>query len=288
MFYTGMSVNPNLFEALGSVMAGTGDEDDARAARAVRAALAQISKAGPGARVDAVNVPPSGLQVWQFRDPARAVEAQLRLLRALSAGGTFQTSVLKAKPAVKPDAESYGDFKLNAVRIAWDHEKMAERGGGALPEEARKQLAEGMERLLGKETNIWFGTDGKVFVQVTARNWAAARKLLDQYFKGGKGAGGVPAFRDVRKELPPRATVLALVDLAQYLGVVAEFVKPLTGGVLPLPPNSPAPPTGKPGYAGLAVTAESRRGSFDFFLSAAATRETYDRFAKPLLRRGEE
>jgi hypothetical protein len=283
-YYSGVQTGPNLYEFVGSLMFGVMPDKESAEARAMRSALDQLMKAGPGSRLDAFNLPPAGLQVYHYQDPARAAEAQLKLVRAMRAGVTFQSAVLKDKPEVKARAQKYGAFELHRVHLVWDVEKMAEQGGGgrALPEKARKQLAEGMKRLLGSEVTTWFGTDGKVFVQVTARDWKAAERLLDDYVKGTKNVGGVAHFREVRRELPAEATFLTVVDVVKYAGAIVDLMKPLLGGVGKMPANFPGPGTGQPGYAGAAVTLRPDRAAFDFFLSAAATNEFYQAYIKPL------
>ena len=67
-------------------------------------------------------------------------------------------------------------------------------------------LASGLEPvigwlLLGEGARYWFGSDGKTFVQVTAKDWASAQKLLDGYLEGKSTIGGQPTFRDARKPL---------------------------------------------------------------------------------------
>jgi hypothetical protein len=140
-----------------------------------------------------------------------------------------------------------------------------------------------MKKLMGSEMNFWFGSDGKENVTVIAKDWPAAEKLLDGYFDRKNTVGQVAAFREVRKELPAQATVLALFDVVQYAAAVLDFVKPLIGGAMPLPPNFPAAPDkAKPTYMGFAATAVPQRASFDLFLSAPAVHEFYKVFIAPL------
>jgi hypothetical protein len=282
MFYTGVRISPDLLKGLGALAFGFADAGGPEG-KAIREAFEQLAKANPGAQIDASTVPPAGIRVSHFDDPARAVQAQLKLFKTLATGGTFSYGVLKGKPVIQAGAQKYGDFTLNSVHLVWDFDKMAEQSGGpALPEEAKKQMAEGMKKLLGEKLNVWFGTDGKVVLQVTAKDWAGARRLLDQHFKGGKVIGDVPAFRAVRKELPAEATMLGVIDMVQYLGVLAEFVKPILGNFMPLPPGFPAAGKGQPTYVGGALALRPQRGSVDFFLSAASVHEFYQRFIKPL------
>src|SRR5262249_39179029 len=157
-----------------------------------------------------------------YADPAKGMDAQLKLIEAMGAGTTFQSGALKEKPKVQPKAEKYKGFELTSVQLTWDFDKMMEQAGGAqqLPEEAKKQMVEMWKKLLGEKMNYWFGTDGKVVVQVIAKDWKAAEKLLDQYFTGKDTVGAVQAFADARKEMPADATMLVLVDLVRYAGTI--------------------------------------------------------------------
>jgi hypothetical protein len=288
VFYTGVETSRRLLEALGGLALGAADADS-QDAKAVGKALEKLARAGPGARVESSSVPPAGVQVWHFEDPAAAVAAELDLLQATGSGGTLQGGALKEKPVVKKAAKKYGDVTLHAVELTWDLEKMGGQGlgGGELPEEARKQLAEGMKAFLGEKLRFWFGTDGKAVIQVTARDWEQAEKLLDDYYKSGKGVGNQAAFREVRKEMPAEATFLALADVVKYTAALVDLAKPVIK-VLPfplfLPEGFPAKQDkGAVSYAGLAVTLSGERASLDVLLSAPAIHEAYKVFVMPFM-----
>jgi hypothetical protein len=84
--------------------------------------------------------------------------------------------------------------------------------------------------------------------------------------------------------MPSETTALALIDMVQYLTMVADMVKPMVGGFFPLPANFPAKPDkDKPSYVGMAVTLNAERGSFDLFISSAAVHETFKAFVQPFL-----
>src|SRR5262249_50895037 len=91
--YTGFHVSPKTFETLAPLMLGASSEGEG--AKAVKAALDEMVQAKPGDRADAMSVPPAGLSVWNYGDPAKAVEAQLKLLQAMGTGGSLQSGVLK-------------------------------------------------------------------------------------------------------------------------------------------------------------------------------------------------
>jgi hypothetical protein len=282
-YYIGMQTSKEMFRALGPLMFGALPEPDSAEAKAATEAVKQMAAAGPGVRVEAVDLPPRGLQVWQFADPGKAVAAQLHLLKSLKAGSTIQTAVLKKAPDVKEGAEKYAGFTFHHVTLSWDLEKMAAQssGGAPLPEETRKQLADAMKKVMGEESRVWFGSNGKTYLQVTARDWEAAKKVIDSRGKGGVAA--TKAFQKARKEMPAEATVLALVDVVRYLGAVSEVIKPLLGGVLPLPPGVPAVEKAQPSYVGASATLQRRGGSFDAVITASAVQEFYKAVVKPLM-----
>jgi hypothetical protein len=193
--------------------------------------------------------------------------------------------MLKEKPVIKEKAQKYQNFELTSVQLTWDLDKMIEAQGKNLPEDARKAMAEGMKKMLGERMNCWIGTDGKSVIQVFGKDWASAEKLLNQYFKGDGTVGSEATFRDARKEMPAEATVLALVDMVKYLGVIIDFAKPLLAQFpAPLPENYPVKPAaGKPGYIGVAVGLQPERGTFDFFISTTAANQVYKSFVAPLI-----
>jgi hypothetical protein len=283
IFYTGMETSSRLYEALGGLLLGAVEDPDAKEAKTIAQAIEELGKAGPGTRVDAATIPAAGLQVAHFQDPAKAVAAQLKLVKALDAGGTYQSGMLKDKPVVKASAKKYGDFDLNSVELTWDLEKMAEQASMG-NDDAKKQLLEGFKSLLGEKLHVWFGTDGKAVVQVSAQDWDAAEKLLDGYFKGGKPVGDVAAFRTVRKELPPEASMMVLADVVQYGVALVDVFKPLVPPIVPLPPGFPAKP-GKDAasYVGMAASLQPERGSADVVLSATAIHEAFKAFVQPFL-----
>jgi hypothetical protein len=285
MFYIGTETTPQLLEMLGGVLVGVAGEKDERAMKAISVSLEQLAKAGPGMRIDSANVPTAGLQVWQFEDPAKAVAAQLKLAKSIDVGGTLGGGVLKEKPEIKENAEKYGLFTMTSVSLKWDIDKMMEQytaGASGLGDDAKKQLAETLKKFLGDGIQYWFGTDSKVFVQVTAKDWATAEKLLDTYFKGGKTLGGTDTYRTIRKDLPAEGTMLILVDVVQYGALAVDVVKPLIGGVFTLPPGFPGKiDKDATGYVGVGVGLHSNHGTLDFVVSADAVKLSYKSFFAP-------
>lgn len=280
MAYTGMDLSPALVKSFGTLLLGIPGDPDSKALKDL---FDQIAAAKPKAQVGAMDLPPQGIQVWSYEDPAKAADAQLKLLPTLKSGAVFQSGMLKDKPEIKPHDKKHQGFDLHSVRMTFDLEKMIENNPGAqnLPEASKKALVEGMKKLTGESVRYWFGTDGKTFVQVTAKDWAGAQKLLDAYLEGKSTVGAQAAFRDARKELPAEATFLSLIDGPKYVRVIAEFVEPLVAGMLPLPPGVLKPAVeGKTVYMGVAATLQPERASFDLWIPGSFAHEVYKMFVE--------
>jgi hypothetical protein len=276
-FYTALKTSSALYKGLGSMMVSL---IPTKQSKETAAALEEMAKAGPGIRMDSYSLPLAGLQVYHYDDPAKAIEAQIKMFKAMYSED--KSAGLKEKPVIKLKAEKYGEMELHSVQFVWDFDKMAEPAAAKGGEEGKKKFIEAMKGMLGEKMTVWFGTDGKSVVQVTAADWPTARKLLDQYTKGGKTIGDAKAFADVRKEMPAQASFLGLIDVVQMFGTMAELFKPLMGANVP--PNWPKmPDKGTRSFLGLSVTLQPQRGSFDLFISAAAAQEFYKAFVQPAL-----
>ncbi len=275
-FYIGMKTSAALYENLGGLMFNMASG----ATKETSAPLAELGKTGPGIVLGGLSLPMAGLTVYHFDDPAKAVTTILKMYRDMDP----KTAKFKEKPKVKADAEKYGDFQLHSVQTVPDFDKMAEPLAQQ-GEEAKKQYIESMKRVLGEKTTAWIGTDGKTVVQVIAADWPAARKLLDQYTKGTATVGEVQGFRDARKEMPARTSLLSLIDAVHMFGVILEGIKPMLAGAgVPVPPGWPnVPAKGTPAFVGLSVTLQPGRGGLDLFITAAAAQEFYKAAIKPFV-----
>jgi hypothetical protein len=274
-YYLGMKISASLYKNLGGLIAAlpTGETKD------TEKLMEELAKAGPGIHLSSGSFPPAGLDVYHYDDPAKAVAATLKMFQNMDT----EAAKLKEKPVVKTDAEKFGDFKLHSVQLTFDLDKLAEQAAAKGGDEAKKQLVEAMKNILGEKKTVWFGTDGKKFVQITAADWKAASKLLEQYSKGISTAGEVKAFRDARKELPANTSFLILVDAVRLFARIFEAIRPMVPAGQ-LPPGWPnLSGKGASSYLGLAATLQPQRGGLDLFLTTAAIQEFYKVVIGPLV-----
>jgi hypothetical protein len=215
--------------------------------------------------------PPAGIQVQEFQDPARAADAQLKLLQAVSEGGTFQNAFVKGKPDIKPNSQDYKGFKLTYAHLTWDLDKFADAipGGGDAAKTA-------MKKLMGEGIKMWFGTDGKRYLSVTAKDWDAAKAQIDAYLDGRATLGLEAAYKATRKELPAETTILFLADAGKFTYVMGDYMLAIMKAVPALPfnlPESMKPVATKTSYLGTAITLKPEHASFDLFLPVAGVQE---------------
>jgi hypothetical protein len=271
--FTGMSLGGPNFK-LFQLMTQGAIEDDAKE---IKEALADLEKSGPEVWMGTFQMPIQGIQVTTYKDPVKASAAQLKLMQGLKEGENFMNITLKSKPEIKPEAQSYQSFKLHSASFVWDFDKTIEKQGGQqVPEETRKEMAQAMKKMMGEKANLWFGTNGKSYVQVTAKDWPAAQNLLNQFLEGKAAIKDQKAYQETRKVLPSQTTFLALVDALPYFQAMGNYMLSILKATplpIPIPVQSLPEVKGDPAYLGFAITLESGRGGMDFWLPATAVKE---------------
>ena len=267
MGYLAMDFQSGIYQSMRPFIQGMFGAEG-KTSKEIQDALDQITAAGPETYLSEYRLPPAGIQVWTYKDPAKAAAAQVKLFQALKGGDAFANTPLKEKPVIKPNAETYRNFKFTEVSLKWDLEKLAER-----TPQGGKEMAEAMKVLMGEGSHFWTGTDGKRFIQVTAKDWADAKKQLDEYLDGKDPVGSQKPFEEARKQLPAKANILALIDGPQYTQAMAEFMGPIfkaQGLPINIPPLKAA--KGK-SYFGMAVTLQPESGGADFWVPVSAVSE---------------
>jgi hypothetical protein len=270
MTYSATHMSGELLKSMAPLMYGAlGGEGDSKGK--LEEAVKQLVAAGSTGSVSGANIPPAGVQVQMFEDPAKAVPATLALFYAMGEAGTFQNAHIKGKPEIKENAVEHHGFKLNSVHITWDLDKLAEAipGGGETVKGAFKKM-------LGEDVRLWFGTDGKRVVTVTAKDWDAAAKQLDAYLDGTATLEMEPAYVLTRKQLPAEMSMLMLNDSGRVIQVVGNYVLALLKAVPTLQMNLPdgiKPVKTKTSYLGFAITLRPETAGFDMFVPVTGFQE---------------
>ncbi len=244
-------------------------EDDEKGLAQLEKLLAEVAAAGPQGDYSASNAPESSIGVTAYKSAEKAATALVKIYENMPAGGKFSSVVLKSKPKVKNEAATVGDFKFAEVNLTFDFAATVE----ALPEAAREAAMGQYKRLMKEKTSIWLGTDGKVVVQLTAKDWDTAKKLLEDYLSGKGGVGSDAGFQLARKNLPPEASLLYLLETSQVVTMLAEQAKAvgqaLPGGGFPQIGNV-KPVKGDATYIGIALSLKPQTATVDLFVPGTA------------------
>jgi hypothetical protein len=258
------------------------DDEDAAAKGTIEGILRDLGNYERGVTLNAGQIMGGpGLEITESKDATKIVDGRLRLLKALTRTGTFANVSLKDKPEVKEKAQTVGGFALHAVKVKFDFDKAV----ADLPEETREVGKTSMKRAMGgDEQNLWFGTDGKQVLQVTAKDWSEAKGLVEAYLDKGRVLEKDPAYQFTRKQLPADVTALGVLDAAKTVYSLFGMYKDTGAAVpgLPEPLADLKSPDGKPAYLGLALILKAPHGSFDVFVPASAVGQVR-KLIEPLL-----
>jgi hypothetical protein len=271
--YGASQLSPELVKKFAPYVFGTSASEN----KEQQEALEQLAAAGPRLKLSSFSVPLRGLNVLTFDDPGQADKAMLKLFQSLKPGSVF-SAMLKDVPEVKQSVEKQRGFVLHSAKMTWDFDKMLNRpGAAATPPAVAKQVRASMEKMMGTSMTIWFGTDGKQFVQVFGPDWDMAKKELDAFLDKKSPIGDQAAYRDSRKQLPADTSMFVLVDLPQYAVVIGDMIQSIVGATgAPIPPGAFTPAAkGKTSFGGFAVTLQPQRADFDGWLPATAVNEIY-------------
>lgn len=266
--YVASRSEPALSKALNAFTMGIFADPNTENGKAIEKAMLILEEAGGQETMNSANLQSHGIAVHRFTDSAKAVQGQLQLFQAIAAGKKYSSMQLK-KAAVKPDAHAHRGFTLHHAEMVWDFEQMAAN----LPIDGAK-LAEAMKKIMGEGINVWFGTDGKNLVQLTAKDWPQAQKILDDYLDAKSVVGKDPSFQEARKNLPGQANLIAYYDVPQALesirmGMAATLGALGQGG----PKFEPAKEKAKPIFFGVALILKPEHAGIDLWVPAAAARE---------------
>jgi hypothetical protein len=258
-------------------------EDDEKGNAAVDKFQKELVAAGLRGEVSAVGVPTLSLTVSSYAEPKKAAAALVGCYQAMKAGGRIQAAVLKEAPKVAEAARKHRGFTFTEIRLTFDFDATVKD----IPAEMREATLAQLKRLVTEKMALWVGTDGQRVMQASAKDWDAAAKALDEYLDGKKGVGDTPGYKLTRKNLPPDASFLVLLETAQTATMMLDSFRSMSGAIPDLPRiGKPRPVKGEASFVGVAIALKGDVASFNLFIPGAAI-ATLQEMSKGLFRKVE-
>jgi len=267
-----------LFHELNQEFATT--DDDEKGAAAIEQHLKDRSAAGPRGEWSATTTQGTTITVSNYKDSAKAIRATTNAYKAIAPGGRISSVIVKTTPLVSDEAEKYRGFTFSEVRIHFDFETTV----ASLPEDDKEVALESLKRAISEKTTIWIGTDGKVVITVSAKDWTSAKEILDKYLDGKQVVGNDQAFKATRDQLPTDATLLMVAETGSIVATLVDAVRAMAQAIPGAPRiGSVKPVKGAPTYVGFAVTLKGDTIGMTAFVptgAIAVTRKIIDGLLK--------
>ena len=243
-------------------------DEDMRGAGLIEEHLKDLAAAGPGAEFSASAAPDGGITVTVYKDAEKAAKALAKTYKAIAAGGRVGGVVVKAAPRVQDEAEKHREFVFSSINLTHDFEATV----AGLPDGVKESTLETLKRTTPEKAAHWVGTDGKVVVRVTAKDWKAAKTLLDKYLDGKEQLGANVAFKRVREQLPPEANLIVVAEIESAITGLVTSLKGAADAIPGFPRLGPLKKLegGTPAYIGFAVTLKGDIATITGYVPAAA------------------
>lgn len=118
---------------------------------------------------------------------------------------------------------------------------------------------------------MWIGTDKKIVVQITSKEWKDAQELLDKSLDGKQSVGADAGYKLTRSQLPEEASFLLIAETSSAINTLLDSLRS-TGEALPGFPKIPVlkPVKGDPTYVGVAVVLKGEIASVTAFVPTSA------------------
>jgi hypothetical protein len=155
-----------------------------------------------------------GVTLSIYSDPQKAVDATTAMIEASKSNKAPLAGVVKDL-SITPKAEQYEGFVLNRATITWDLAKLAQFQPNV------PNAANTMKNVLGESTTIWYGTDGKMVLNVIATDWEQAKAQLAAIKSGQASLGKTASFQALRPKLPAQVNGLLMMSAQGFVRQVA-------------------------------------------------------------------
>ncbi len=265
-------------KALGEILRDLNQElvttaEDARGAELIEKHLQDVAAAGPGAEFVAALPPGEFIIVTEYQEPDKAVRGLTKAMKAVAAGGRVNSVVLKTAPRVADEAEKHRGFTFSSVNFNFDLDASISR----LPEEARETAREQLKKTVLEKSTQWIGSNGKVVIRMTAKDWEAAKVLLDRVLDDKGSVGKEDGFRRVREQLPFEANIIVVAEITSTVEALVNGMKSAASAIPGFPELGAIkkPKREKAAYVGLAISITENTATVTGFVPAAAASEAY-------------
>jgi hypothetical protein len=227
----------------------------------------ELAAAGFVSEVSGSVGPNLSLVVSSYAEPGKAAAALVGSYQAMAAGGRVQGVVLKDAPKVTEGARKHRGFSFAEVGLAFDFEATVKD----LPEGAKELALAQYKRTVPEKQTVWVGTDGKSVVRVAGKDWDAAAGALDAYLDGKKPVADTAGYKLTRKNLPPDASLLMLIETSQAATTLIDTLRSMEGTIPDFPHVGKVKlPGGAPSFLGVAVTLSGDTATANLFVPGPA------------------
>jgi hypothetical protein len=150
--YQAMELWPAALKALQPLMLVVMGFPEAEGREALRKALDEVVAAGPGVLLSAEGTPTRRLKVDRYKEPARALDALLKVHQAVAGSKQYNLFPLKEPAVFRLNAETFRGNKFHYFRVKYDFEEKFKKEPDAAEQVARakKQNGEGFQQWFGR------------------------------------------------------------------------------------------------------------------------------------------
>jgi hypothetical protein len=193
--------------------------------------------------------PMSMIGIADPADPSAVVKATLDAAKARQASGVEQSTI-------QPDALEYRGFRLGKTSIKFDMQKAMKQARPDVPN--LEAFARSM--IPSNSLTTYTGTDGKLFLELSARSDSDAKAQIDLLKDSANSLGNLATWKSLQEKLPGRSTVLAVVNAQELVRMIYSLENSMNQGNAKPPTDLPKTPA----LMGLAVVVSP--SGYDFKL----------------------